>query len=123
MVHRNETFSPSQVSAAGVSFAKAATRGVAQQTLPKRASQRAARAALERCITRRVGVEEFRSGVVLPGSTASSSNDAILPIRSSEGDRDPPDRDPHSDHAAFANTSENQLERALSSGADGAKLC
>jgi hypothetical protein len=27
------------------------------------------------------------------------------------------------DHGAFANTSENQLERALSCGADGAELC
>jgi hypothetical protein len=29
----------------------------------------------------------------------------------------------HEDHGAFANTSENQLERALSCGADAANLC
>jgi hypothetical protein len=73
--------------------------------------------------THRVSIEEYRSGEVLFEARASSSNNAILTIQRSMKERDPRDRDADRDHGAFANTSENQLERALSCGADGAELC
>lgn len=73
--------------------------------------------------THRVSVEEYRSSEVLFEARASSSNNAILTIHRSSKGRDPGDRDADEDHGAFANTSENQLERALSCGAHGAELC
>jgi hypothetical protein len=73
--------------------------------------------------THRVSIEEYRSGEVLFEARASSSNNAILTIRYPVNERDPGDRDADEDHGAFANTSENQLERALSCGAHTAELC
>jgi hypothetical protein len=71
----------------------------------------------------RVTVEEYRSIVVLWSPSASSSNDAILPIRCSAAIAIHVIATLHSDHGAFANTSENQLERVLSCGADAPELC
>jgi hypothetical protein len=70
-----------------------------------------------------VTVEQSRSGVIFSSASAPSSNNAILSIRSPLNERDPCDRDALLDHAAFANTSENKLERALSTGAVEAELC
>jgi hypothetical protein len=73
--------------------------------------------------THRVCVEEYRSGEVLFEARASSSNNAILTIRCSLLNAIQAIAMPNEDHGAFANTSENQLERVLSCGADAAELC